>query len=67
MICPHCNQTIREEQRYLMSSDPTKPGLFESLRGEGGEAWRIFVTIAVCAVAVLLITGLTVAAKHLGG
>lgn len=22
MICPHCNQTIREEQRYLMSVDP---------------------------------------------
>jgi hypothetical protein len=21
MICPHCNQTIREEQRYLMSRD----------------------------------------------
>jgi hypothetical protein len=21
MICPHCNTTIREEQRYLMSSD----------------------------------------------
>lgn len=22
MICPHCNNTIREEQRYLMSVDP---------------------------------------------
>jgi hypothetical protein len=22
MICPHCNQTIREEERYLMSRDP---------------------------------------------
>jgi hypothetical protein len=23
MICPHCNKTIREEQRYLMSrTDP---------------------------------------------
>ena len=22
MICPHCNSTIREEQRYLMSVDP---------------------------------------------
>jgi hypothetical protein len=21
MICPHCNCTIREEQRYLMSRD----------------------------------------------
>jgi hypothetical protein len=21
MICPHCKQTIREEQRYLMSTD----------------------------------------------
>jgi hypothetical protein len=22
MICPHCSNTIREEQRYLMSRDP---------------------------------------------
>jgi hypothetical protein len=22
MICPHCKETIREEQRYLMSADP---------------------------------------------
>jgi hypothetical protein len=22
MICPHCNKTIREEERYLMSRDP---------------------------------------------
>jgi hypothetical protein len=22
MICPHCNKTIREEERYLMSVDP---------------------------------------------
>jgi hypothetical protein len=22
MICPHCNNTIREEERYLMSRDP---------------------------------------------
>lgn len=21
MICPHCNNTIREQDRYLMSSD----------------------------------------------
>jgi len=21
MICPHCNRTIREEQRYLMARD----------------------------------------------
>jgi hypothetical protein len=61
MICPHCRQTIREEQRYLMSVDSDKPGLLDSLRGEGGEAWRLFVTIAVCVLGVLLITGLSVA------
>ena len=22
MICPHCNRTIHEQQRYLMSIDP---------------------------------------------
>jgi hypothetical protein len=63
MICPHCQRTIHEEQRYLMSIDPDKPGLIESLRGEGGESWRIFVTIAVCVLAVLLITALSVAVK----
>ncbi len=66
MICPHCHQTIREEQRYLMSSDPDKPGLLGSLRGEGGEGWRLFVTIAVCLLAVLLITGVSVALRHWG-
>jgi hypothetical protein len=66
MICPHCNKTIREEQQYLMSVDPDKPGLFEQLRGEAGELSRILITIALCALAVLVITGLSVAARHLG-
>lgn len=61
MICPHCQRTIREEERNLMSVDPERPDLIGSLRGEGGEAWRIFVTAAVCLLAVLLITGLSVA------
>jgi hypothetical protein len=26
MICPHCNNTIREEQRYLMSRDMATDG-----------------------------------------
>lgn len=67
MICPHCQNTIREEKKYLMSADPDKPGLLDSLRGEGGEAWRIFVTVALCIVAVLIITGATAAVKHWGG
>jgi hypothetical protein len=66
MICPHCQATIREEKRNLMSVDPDQPGLLESLRGEGGEAWRIFVTVAVCVLAVLLVTGLTAVIKHWG-
>ena len=66
MICPHCQNTIREEKRNLISIDPDRPGLIESLRGEGGEAWRIFVTVAVCVLAVLLITGLTAVIKHWG-
>ncbi len=66
MICPHCNRTIREEKRYLMSADPNKPGLIGSLTGEGGERWRMFVTIAVCALAVLLITGLSLVVRHAG-
>ncbi len=63
MICPHCNRTIREEQRYLMSTDPEKPGLFESLRGEGGEGWRLFVTTALCLLGVLLLTAAVVAVR----
>jgi hypothetical protein len=59
LICPHCNRTIPEQRRYLMSVDPGRPGLIESLRGEGGEQWRVFVTVAVCVLAVLLITGLS--------
>ncbi len=66
MICPHCNRTIREEHRYLMSADPEKPGLFGSLRGEGGEGWRLFVTVALCILFVFVITGLSVALRHFG-
>lgn len=66
MICPHCQKTIREEQRYLMSVDPAKPGLIDSLRGEGGEGWRLFVTIGLCMLAVLIITGVSLAVRHFG-
>lgn len=67
MVCPHCNKTIREEKRYSMSSDPDGPGLLGSLSGEAGPAWRIFVTIALCALAVLLLTGLMLAVRHFAG
>jgi hypothetical protein len=40
MICPHCHRTISEQQRYLMSADPEKPGLLDCLRGEAGDGWR---------------------------
>ena len=63
MICPHCNRTIREEQRYLMSSDPNRPGLFGSLSGEGGEGWRLFVTTALCVLGVLVLTAVMVAVR----
>ncbi len=66
MICPHCQRTIREERRYLMSVDPDRPGLFETLRGEAGEARRVLVTIAVCLLAVLFISGLSIAVGPIG-
>jgi hypothetical protein len=25
MICPHCNRTIQEQERYMMSRDPHAP------------------------------------------
>ena len=46
-----------------MSLDPDRPGLFESLRGEGGEGWRVFVTIAMCLLGVLVITAVMVAVR----
>lgn len=67
MICPHCHRTIREEKRYLMSVDPAKPGLIDSLTGAGGEAWRVVVTICCCVLVVLLITGASAAVRHWGG
>jgi hypothetical protein len=42
--CPTCGKTIGT----LMESHPDKPGLIELLRGEGTEAQRIVLTIAVC-------------------
>ena len=64
MICPHCHRTIREEKRYLMSVDPEKPGVVESLQGQAGEAWRIFVTVGVCLLFVLMVTGGLVAVQR---
>jgi hypothetical protein len=40
-----------------MQEDHNRPGLMDSLRGDGGEGWRMFVTIAVCVLVVLMITG----------
>ena len=47
-----------------MSVDPDRPGLFASLRGDGGDRWRLFVTVATCLLAVLLITGLSALIRH---
>jgi hypothetical protein len=66
MICPDCHRTIREEQPYLMSSDPDRPGLLACLSGQAGEAWRLFVTVAVCVLAVLVITGVSAAVRASG-
>jgi hypothetical protein len=66
MICPHCHRTIHEQRRYLMSVDPDKPGLPGCLRGDAGEAWRVFVTIAVCVLAVLVITALSLIVRQIG-
>ena len=52
--CPECGRPLG----YLMQQHHDKPGLIDSLRGAGGEGWRMFVTFAVCLLVVLLITGL---------
>jgi hypothetical protein len=51
--CPTCGKTIGT----LMESHPDKPGLIEILGGEAGELMRVFVTIAVCLLVVLLAVG----------
>ena len=50
-----------------MSRDPDNPGMIESLRGEAGAGWRVFVTVAICLLSVLLITGLSLALRHFTG
>jgi hypothetical protein len=40
-----------------MQTHHDQPGLIDSLKGEGGEARRVLVTIAVCVLAVLIVTG----------
>jgi hypothetical protein len=52
--CPECGRPLG----YLMQTDHRKPGLVDSLKGHGGESWRLFVTIAVCVIGVLVIVGL---------
>jgi hypothetical protein len=51
--CPTCGKTIGT----LMESHPDKPGLIEILQGGAGESTRIFVTIAVCVLFVLIVVG----------
>jgi hypothetical protein len=53
----HCRECGRP-LGYLMQEDHSKPGLIDSLQGEGGEAWRLFVTIGLCVIAALMIVGL---------
>lgn len=51
--CPTCGKTIGT----LMESHPDKPGLIEILSGQAGELMRILVTVAVCALVVLIVVG----------
>jgi hypothetical protein len=44
MICPHCQRTIREEERYMMSRDPD---------GELSPGMRRFGTIGLILIATL--------------
>ncbi len=44
--CPTCGKTIGT----MMESHPDKPGLLEILSGASGDAYRIIVTVALCAI-----------------
>lgn len=51
--CPTCGRSLG----HLMTTHPEAPGLLDSLRGEGGERRRVLVTIALCVLVVLVVTG----------
>jgi hypothetical protein len=51
--CPTCGKTTGT----LMETHADRPGLIEILSGESTEAYRIFVTIALCVLVSLLIVG----------
>jgi hypothetical protein len=53
--CRECGRPLG----YLMQAHHDQPGLIGSLKGERGEVWRVFVTVAVCLLVVLAITGLS--------
>jgi hypothetical protein len=59
--CRECGRPLG----YLMQENHDKPGLMGSLKGEGGETWRVFVTVALCLLVVLAVTGLSQAAGRL--
>jgi hypothetical protein len=60
------DQPTRDPRRDPIALDPAKPGLIDSLRGAGGEPWRIFVTVALCVIGVLLVTGLIAVIESFG-
>jgi hypothetical protein len=66
MICPRCGHTIAEQERYLMTADPDQPDWLDILCGDAGEPRRIALTITVCIIAVLIVTGLAQAVGRLG-
>lgn len=53
-FCRECGRPLG----YLMQEDHSKPGLIDSLKGEGGEPWRLFVTVGLCVIVTLLLVGL---------
>ena len=57
MTDPDCCPVCGRPRAYLMQTHHDQPGLIDSLKGEGGEARRVLVTIAVCVLAVLIVTG----------
>ena len=50
--CPECGRPLGT----VMETHPDRPGLLGSLRGEGGEPWRVFVLVGVCVIVVLAAT-----------
>lgn len=55
-VCPECGAQLHR-RAYLMALDPDAPDARAILRGESGDAARLALTLVLCVLAALILTG----------